>query len=95
MKLTLVDVIIAVRNSKGMGLKEAKEAVEELVANAPIGRLMDATHLALGVIIAKEGADSAAGYFLASALKECGSDSSYVRELCARREALSQKDKAE
>lgn len=47
-------------------------------------RLMDAAHFALGWIIAKDGLGCDAAYFLASALKECGSESTYVSEIVKR-----------
>lgn len=40
--------------------------------------MTDAGHFALGWIIAKHGTDSAGAYFLANALKKCGSESHYV-----------------
>lgn len=49
-----------------------------------VARLSDAAHLALGWMVAKEGLDNSAVYFLALALKESGSDSRYINEILKR-----------
>lgn len=44
-------------------------------------KLMDAAHLALGSMLAIKGVTDPAVYFLASALREAGSESDYVRDI--------------
>lgn len=48
---------------------------------------MDAGHLVLGTLMAIRGTEDPSVYFLARALRECGSDSSYIDDIIRKNAA--------